>query len=156
MHHCKKGNQASTCRFMIPCRTSRETFQPAVIFVLCPARWQRLWQPQHFVQLQRDLHQLLRYQALNPPAGGVYQEAPSPPSLTGGPDDPSIVTISVLFPISCICNILRIVSTGVSRSIMSKNVPPSYSKDTHTSHQPLLAGSRKALFLSLDPRYYVA
>lgn len=27
-------------------------------------RWQRLREPQHFLQLQRDLHQLLRHQTL--------------------------------------------------------------------------------------------
>ncbi|KAA8579827.1 hypothetical protein FQN60_006920 [Etheostoma spectabile] len=27
-------------------------------------QWQRLWEPQHFFQLQRDLHQLLRHQTL--------------------------------------------------------------------------------------------
>ncbi len=34
------------------------------VFVCLSCRWQRLWEPQHFFQLQRDLHQLLWHQTL--------------------------------------------------------------------------------------------
>lgn len=48
---------------------------PFLVFTLCcdykqkliahlSCRWQRLWEPKHLFQLQRDLHQLLRHQTL--------------------------------------------------------------------------------------------
>lgn len=89
----------------------------------CPARWQRLWEPQHFVQLQRDLHQLLRHQALNPPAGGVYQEPPPSLSLTGGWSHPSILTTSVLFPVSCICDICICIAAVLRLKLIRHRTP---------------------------------
>lgn len=57
-------------------------------------RRQRLWEPQHFFQLQRDLHQLLRHQTLTRETSSMWNIAGNP-KADGRIDRRALITQNV-------------------------------------------------------------